>query len=150
MRVKRQISLATAVALGALALTAAGCARSQESAAVSSSDVAWERNLDAALSRAGNESKVVMVDFYTDWCGWCRRLDETTYADVDVRRALSGVVAVKLNAEKEGRREAVRYRVAGYPTILFLSADGEEVGRIGGYLPPRPFLEELNDILNRV
>jgi len=90
-----------------------------------------------------------MVDFYTDWCGWCRRLDETTYSDADVRRALGGVVAVKLNAEKEGRREAARYRVQGYPTILFLSADGKEVGRIGGYLPPRPFLEELKDILDR-
>jgi len=131
-----------------LVALAPACAQ-HSGAPASAGKVAWERDLGSALARAGSEDKVVMVDFYTDWCGWCKRLDETTYADADVQAALGGVVAVKLDAEKEGVREASRYRVAGYPTILFLAADGREVGRIGGYLPPQPFLEELRDILGR-
>ena len=111
--------------------------------------VAWEPDLKGAMSRAGSERKVVMVDFYTDWCTWCRRLDETTFADSDVQRALTQVVAVRLNAEKDGRDQAQTLGVDGYPTIVFLDAGGKEVGRIPGYLPPKPFLDELRTILKR-
>jgi thiol:disulfide interchange protein len=111
--------------------------------------VPWERSLSDALEKATGERKLVMVDFYTDWCGWCRKLDETTLADPHVHRALDKFVAVRLNAEKDGREAAVRYRVDGYPTVLFLDAGGVEVGRIPGYLPPGPFLEEMQDIVGK-
>ncbi len=110
----------------------------------------WERDLPTALARAGSEKKLVMVDFYTDWCGWCRRLDQTTLADSNVRRALERVVSVRLNAETDGREVAQRFNVDGYPTILFLNASGDEVGRIPGYLEPRPFLSEIEHIIERV
>ncbi len=136
-----------------LAVTGAvlvGCSRTAGSGSVASSRsaVAWERDLAVALSRADSEGKVVMVDFYTDWCGWCRKLDETTYADPAVQSTLGRLVAVKLDAERGGRAEAARYGVEGFPTVLFLNAKGLEVARIPGYLPPGEFLEELKDILN--
>ncbi len=113
-----------------------------------SGSVPWQRDLPKALAVAEREGKLVMVDFYTDWCGWCRKLDETTFTDPAVRQALGQLVAVKLDAERGGRDAARRYRVAGYPTLLFLDARGVEVGRIPGYLPPRAFLEELEDIVS--
>jgi len=111
--------------------------------------VGSEGNLPVALSRAGSENKLVMVDFYTDWCGWCKKLDSTTLADPDVQRALSGFVVVKLNAEKGGLSDAKRFGVDAFPTIVFLDATGAEVGRIPGYMDPKPFLDELNDVLKR-
>jgi thiol:disulfide interchange protein len=110
----------------------------------------WERDLPTALARAGSEKKLVMVDFYTDWCGWCRRFDQNTLSDSNVQRALEGVVSVRLNAEKDGREAAQRFNVDGYPTILFLNASGNEVGRIPGYLEPRPFLAEIENIMEKV
>lgn len=107
----------------------------------------WQGDLHGALATARSEGKVVMVDFYTDWCGWCRKLDQTTFADPEVLHVLDGLVAVKLNAEREGREEARRLGVDGYPTLVFLDAAGVEVGRIPGYLPPSAFLEEVSDIL---
>ncbi|MGD1149043.1 MAG: thioredoxin family protein [Thermoanaerobaculaceae bacterium] len=109
----------------------------------------WERDLPTALARAGSEKKIVMVDFYTDWCGWCRQFDQGTLSDANVQRALEGVVSVRLNAEKDGREAAERFRVDGYPTILFLDARGGEVGRTRGYLEPGPFLAELEDIMKK-
>ncbi len=109
--------------------------------------VAWSQDLPGALAKAKAEGRVVMVDFYADWCGWCKKLDETTFAHPQVRQALAGLVPVKLDAERGGREAARRYRVDGYPTLLFLDATGREVGRIPGYLPPTAFLEELQDIL---
>lgn len=108
-----------------------------------------EGNLASALARAGSEDKLVMVDFYTDWCGWCKKLDSTTLADPDVQRVLGGLVVVKLNAEKGGLGDAKRFGVDAFPTIVFLTAAGAEVGRIPGYLDPNPFLEKLRDVLKR-
>ncbi len=109
----------------------------------------WERDLSTALERAGNEKKLVMVDLYTDWCGWCKTLDRTTLSDAGVRRALEAVVSVRLNAEKDGMDVARRFNVDGYPTIIFLNARGDEVGRIPGYLEPRPFLAVVEQILKK-
>jgi thiol:disulfide interchange protein len=109
----------------------------------------WERDLPTALTRASGEKKLVMVDFYTDWCQWCKRMDQNTFTDANVQRALQRVVTVRLNAEKDGREEAERFNVEGFPTLIFLDASGAEVGRIPGYLEPGPFLDELHNILQK-
>lgn len=109
----------------------------------------WERDLPTALTRASGEGKLVMVDFYTDWCQWCKRMDQNTFTDVEVQMALQGVVTVRLNAEKEGREDAARFNVEGFPTLIFLDSRGAEVGRIPGYMEPRPFLDELHNILQK-
>jgi thiol:disulfide interchange protein len=139
-----------------MALTTAvllpGCSRigGSRSSGSAASTVAWEHDLPAALNRAGSEGKkVVMVDFYTDWCGWCKKLDDTTFADPAVSSTLKGLVSVKLDAERGGRADAERYNVEGFPTVLFLDAKGSEVARIPGYLPPGEFLEQLNEILKK-
>ncbi len=128
-----------------------GCSPAGGSRSVASarSTVAWEKDLAVALSRAGSERKVVMIDFYTDWCGWCKKLDETTYADPAVQSTLKRLVTVKLDAERGGRADAEHYGVEGFPCVLFLNAQGIEVARIPGYLPPGEFLEEVKGILNK-
>jgi len=140
--------LALVLAVGTALL---GCSRAGGGHATASgtSAVAWEKDLAVALDRAGAEGKVVMVDFYTDWCGWCRKLDETTYSDPAVQSTLKRVVTVKLDAERGGRRDAERYGVGGFPTVVFLNARGAEVARIPGYLPPGEFLAELKSILGK-
>lgn len=58
------------------------------------------------------------------------------------------VVPVKLNAEKEGRAAAKQYQVNGFPTILFLTPSGEVAGKIGGYMPPAPFAEQMKRLIS--
>lgn len=109
--------------------------------------VVWVKSLPSAMTQAKQANKLVMVDFYTDWCGWCKELDKTTYSDAAVGKATQQVVAVKVNAEKEGLAAAKKYQVRSFPTILFVAPDGSLAGRIGGYAPPEPFLAALNKIL---
>lgn len=111
------------------------------------SPIAWEANLPQAQARAAAEGKVVMVDFYTEWCRWCQKLDAETFTNEKVTRAIAeGFVPVRLNAEKEGADQAQRLGVEGYPTVVFLNAEGKELGRIPGYLGPEDFLAELRQV----
>lgn len=112
-------------------------------------EIRWEPSLSAALARAKQTQQVVMVDFYTDWCGWCKKLDKDTYTDTAVIEASRKLIAVKVNAEKEGAEAAHKYKVTGYPTILFLSGAGTVEGKISGYMPGTEFANEMNKVIAR-
>lgn len=125
-----------AIALLALLPTAA-CSRSESSAGTiaSGNGIAFSTGgFDEALARARAEKRLLLVDVYTDWCGWCKKLDREVFADGRVGAAAKDLVAVKVNAEKGGEEIARRYRVRGYPTILFLDGAGEVVERVDGYV----------------
>ncbi len=117
-------------------------------AAHAASKVVWAKSLDSAMAEAKKSNKLVMVDFYTDWCHWCKVLDEKTYSDARVGKAAEQVVAVKVNADKEGVAAAKKYHVSGYPTIMFLAPDGTVAGQIGGYSPPEPFIAEMKKFIS--
>lgn len=89
---------------------------------------------EQALGRARTENKLLMVDLYADWCGWCHKLDAEVFADARVAAALGGVIPIKLDADREGQAIAETYRVDGLPTILFLDGTGKLVKRLDGYL----------------
>lgn len=55
-------------------------------------------------------------------------------------------VPLKVDAEREGKDLARKYNVRGYPTILFVDGAGKLAGRIGGYMPPGPFGDEMTKI----
>jgi thioredoxin-related protein len=105
--------------------------------------VDWEHNYDTALEKAKKENKLVMVDVYTDWCGWCKKLDKDVYADPKVgERLTKSFVTVKINPEKSLRAAqlAKQFGTKGYPHIVFVNGDGKKIGEIGGYVPANEFL----------
>ena len=51
------------------------------------------------------------------------------------------LVTVKLNAEREGKALAKKYGVSGFPTVLYLDAEGGEWGRMPGFMPASGFIE---------
>ena len=61
--------------------------------------VSW-RNWDRGIEEARGSGRPVLVDVYTDWCGWCRRMEADVYSRPEVRDYLSRkFVAIKLDAE---------------------------------------------------
>jgi len=97
-----------------------------------------------------NDEKIILVDFETESCVWCDRLDADTFTDQRVIDfANQNLISKKIDAEKgDGPEQKKKYRVRGYPTILFLDSKGLEIDRIVGYRPPEEFLSELNRIKN--
>jgi thiol-disulfide isomerase/thioredoxin len=102
---------------------------------------------DQALAAAKRDKKVVMIDFFTTWCGPCKKLDKTTWTDPEVQKWLTeNTIALRLDAEVEAELAKTR-RIESYPTMLFLNADGTELDRIVGYKTPVEFLSEAKDAL---
>ena len=98
-----------------------------------------------ALKQAKKEKKIIMVDYYTTWCGWCKKLDRDTYSSDELGKyADDNIISLKLDAEKgEGMSLAKKAGVTGFPTIVFYNADGKEIYRIVGYKPAPGFIQEM-------
>jgi thiol:disulfide interchange protein len=106
-------------------------------------------SLDRAKALAAQEQKLIIVDVYTDWCGPCKRMDRTTYRNGLVQQVLrKDMVSIKINAEKgKGVAFAKKYDVSGYPCLIVLDNQGNEVARRYGYMTPRAFLDWVGGLL---
>ena len=107
-------------------------------------DLSLDRARQAATDRG---KRLVLVDFYTVWCGPCKKLDETTWKDQEVRDWLSKeAVCLKVDAEKD-QYLADKYRINVYPTVLLLRPDGAEIDRLVGYRDAKTFLADAREAL---
>jgi thioredoxin-related protein len=110
--------------------------------------ISWLKSLEAAMAAAKERKCLVMVDFFTDGCAWCKKLDSEVYPDARVVKAVSKMASVRVNAEKEGKDAAAKYKVDAYPTVVFLDAQGEVWGRLPGYAPPEHFAKAAVEVAN--
>lgn len=113
-----------------------------ENGAVTDVPLVWTSDLEAALSRAARENKIVLVDLYADWCLACKELDVRTFSDPRVRAKLSGIITARIDFTEPNAAIAERYGIIGLPAVLFLNPDGSEIAetRITGFVPPDEFL----------
>lgn len=108
----------------------------------------WRYNLQDAFRIAKSSQKPIMVDFYTEWCGWCKKLDSDTYSDPDVKKLAEEFICVKIDGDKE-RGLVSKYNISGYPTILFLNYEGTVVNQVVGYEGPSDFAKTMKVVLER-
>ena len=115
-------------------------------------EIKWEKDLASAMKKAKEKNLPIMIDVYTDWCTWCKELDKNTYANKEVIDMAKKMVSVKLNPEtsKEGAEIAQRYGVQGFPTILFISADGFVLENIGGYVEGEKFVPYMKNAIEKL
>ncbi len=100
---------------------------------------------EKGLAEAKKANKKMLVDVYTDWCGWCKKMDADTYSNSEVAAYLQEkYILVKLNAESSVRESyqgrqfteqelAGEFGVSGYPTTLFFAPDGSAITAVPGY-----------------
>lgn len=94
-----------------------------------------------ALKKAKQENKLLFVDFYTSWCGPCKAMSKDIFPQKMVGDYFAKhFIALKINAEKgEGDKLAKKYKVKGFPTMIFFNPDGSENKRLVGATPNADF-----------
>lgn len=94
---------------------------------------------DQALS----DGKLVMADFWADWCGPCMMLGPVIE---DLAEKYDGKAVIgKVNTDEESEL-AIRYAVSNIPTVIFFQ-DGKEIDRKVGVMPPEVYIQVLEQNL---
>ncbi|MCS7162568.1 MAG: thioredoxin family protein [Bacteroidia bacterium] len=108
----------------------------------------WE----ALLQEAQRTNKAIFVEFYAVWCEPCKRLERYTFTNPEVAAYVQNhYLAYKVDGEQgEGARLAKQFRVRAYPTLLFLSPLGEQVGKQVGFVEAPVLLGLLKNHYNKV
>lgn len=113
-------------------------------------------SFEKAVELNKKDPKPMMISVYADWCGWCKKMDQTTYKNPVLTKYISeNFYAVKLNGEqkedivyngytfkykKQGRRGYNEFAAAlldgklSYPTTVFMNKEVKTLDRIPGYL----------------
>jgi thioredoxin-related protein len=99
---------------------------------------------------AKNSNKVVMIDCYTDWCGWCKKYDTNAFANAAVGEyANEHFVSYKLDMETPlGVAVAEAIDVNSFPTILWFTPEGKIIKRLNGYRNSTDFLSICQGVYN--
>lgn len=148
-KARPQLSLlfVAAIACALVGLMAIGMAARQSANPASVDPMAAKANrtasalFDAALQRASEAGKPLVVDFYADWCPPCRQMESQTFQNADVEAWMeNNVIFLKVNVDGE-RTLAQNYNISSIPTLVVFSPSGRELKRSSGFLPPRDFLK---------
>ncbi len=124
----------------------------------------WEE----AIKKSEKTPKKIFVDVYTDWCGWCKKMDQSTFADPQVVDYVNkNFYAVKFNAEQpepitykgytmkfvaNGRRgyHELAYSLLdgrlGYPSYVYLDEQQNRITVSPGFKPVDAMMKELQFI----
>ena len=104
--------------------------------------------LDAQLNQAKRDQKLVLLDFYADWCISCKEMEVNTFANPEVSQELKQFVLLQADVttnSPDNQALLKRFGLYGPPGILFFNLNSEEQKdqRVIGYMPPQRFIERL-------
>ncbi len=108
-------------------------------------------SMEEAQHNAQSDGKKILINVYTDWCEYCKKMDATVYKDSLIRASIAEYYhSVRLNADSDetvlfNGIEISQYELArqmgirSYPTILFLDNKGDLILQINGFMPITDF-----------
>ncbi len=133
-------------ALLCAALAAAGAASAP------GEGVSWFTDYGAARREAHDRNLPLVIDFSTDNCVYCRKLESVTFRDPAVVKLVKEhYVALHLHVGAGGGKEAAGLAqtlgVQGFPTLIFADPNGKVVSRQDGYMEPAEFSQTAQRVL---
>lgn len=114
----------------------------------------WYQGADGyerAVAQQKSTSQPIILYFYTEWCGYCKKLDREVLSTAKFGNTYPSVIKVKVNPEKDGRAAgalAARYEIRGFPTIFVVPPKGRAAS-IVGYGDSDRFYARLTEAVTR-
>jgi thioredoxin-related protein len=113
-------------------------------------EVRWRSDYLAARKDAASTGRVLVLNFGSENCMWCTRLESDTFRDKTVAGLMNRhCVALKIDGQREAAL-ADALRVQSYPTIVLAGPDGRIVGFQEGYVDAARFGELLRRAVDAV
>jgi thioredoxin-related protein/predicted aspartyl protease len=109
--------------------------------------IEWEKDIQVAMLKAKDSNKPVMVDFSTEWCTWCKKLDKEVYTAPDVNKLADNFISVKVDCGKD-KTACTKYGLRGYPTIIFFNSEGVRNETVVGYRDAETFAGIMSKVLD--
>ena len=122
--------------------------------AQSKNEINWV-GIEEAQSLMKDAPKPIFIDFTAKWCGWCKKMDKTTFADTKVANRLNeGFYSVKLDFDSKvvfaykgdeytAKQLAKEFGVTGLPTMIVISDNLTTVNTVVGYKTSKQFLKAI-------
>jgi len=116
-------------------------------------------DFNEGLAKARSEDKPIFVEFYTDWCPYCKKFQLETIRNQKVAAMLAENFAyVRLNAEDSKNRVKFQgkslsnveltnsFGISAYPSLVFLDSKSQPITMLSGFVPPDQFATVLDYI----
>lgn len=106
----------------------------------------WHTDINTALAASRRTNTPMLVYFFSTASFHCRFMQEVTFKQSDVASSMSNFTLVALRVDRNDAL-AKKLSVLRAPTTIFVGKDGQEIGRIDGYIPSGHFLAMLDAAL---
>jgi thioredoxin-related protein len=113
-------------------------------------EVQWRYDYNVARQEAHTRKRPILIDFGTESCFWCKRLDASTFRDAAVVKLLNErFIPLKIDAQRDAPL-ADALRIQSYPTLVFASSDGRIMATQEGYVEAGRLLDALQRLVETV
>jgi len=110
--------------------------------------IAWMHSYEKGINNASEASRPAMVYFHTDWCGFCDDMENDTFSKE--RIVLKSLQFTPILVDGDERDDLVnQYDIEGYPTVVFVDGDENELYRAGGYRGKDQFFQDMQTALEK-